>query len=150
MFENEHPARRASLLSREYTQTHNREGWLSLWRDDAVIQDPIGVSHIDPEGEGHRGREAIENFYDSFIAPANISIEIKDSYIAANEVANHVLITVIIPTGEGNKAIQQLVHGVFAYAVDEQGKLYSMRGWWDVDDPINAMTEIELEGAASA
>ena len=149
MFENEHPARRASLLSREYTQTHNREGWLGLWRDDGLIQDPIGVSHVDPIGDGHKGREAIEAFYDNFIAPANISIEIKDSYVAANEVANHVKITVIIPAGDG-KALQQLVHGVFAYAVDDEGKLYSMRGWWDVNDPINAMTEIDWSDSASA
>ncbi len=76
MFEGEHPARRASLLSREYVQTHNREGWLGLWSEDAIIEDPIGVSYIDPTGEGHRGIAARANFYDSFIAPANIRIEI--------------------------------------------------------------------------
>ncbi len=145
MFENEHPARRASLLSREYTRTHNRAGWLGLWRDDACIEDPIGISHIDPVGKGHRGKEAIAAFYDNFIAPANIDLEIKNSYVAGNEVANQVEITVVIPSGDG-KALQQKVHGVFAYAVDDEGKLYSMRGWWDVNDPINAMTEIELDG----
>ena len=149
MFEDEHPARRASLLSREYVRTHNREGWLGLWRDDAKIEDPIGISHVDPTGNGHEGREAIEAFYDNFIAPANIEIDIKDYYLAGNEVANHVVLTVTIPAGDG-KAIRQLVHGVFAYAVDDEGKLHSMRGWWDVNDPINAMTEIEWDESASA
>ena len=58
MFEDEHPARRASLLSREYVQTHNREGWLGLYAEDAIIEDPIGKSYIDPEGNGHRGPAA--------------------------------------------------------------------------------------------
>ena len=149
MFENEHPARRASLLSREYTRTHNKEGWLGLWAEEGKIEDPIGVSHIDPSGQGHQGPEAREAFWDNFIAPANINLEIKDSYIAANEVANHVEITVIIP-GENGKGIRQKVFGVFAYKVNDEGKLLSMRGWWDVNDPINSMEEIDLDDADSA
>ena len=58
MFEKEHPARRAALLSREYVHTKNREGWLGLYAQDAIIQDPIGISPIDPEGKGHRGPSA--------------------------------------------------------------------------------------------
>ena len=47
MFEGEHPARRASLLSREYVQTQNREGWLGPWTEDAVIEAaPIFASAI--------------------------------------------------------------------------------------------------------
>jgi len=142
MFEDEHPARRASLLSREYVQTKNRDGWLGLWTEDACIEDPIGKSYIDPEGNGHRGVEARAAFYDNFIAPATISIEIHQSYAAGLECANHITITILLDGGEGKK-IQQLVHGVFTYHVNEEGKLWAMRGYWDTEDPINAMTEIE-------
>lgn len=141
MFEQEHPARRAALLSREYVQTHNKEGWLGLYADDAIIEDPIGVSHLDPEGKGHQGPVAREAFWDTFIAPADISIEILTSFAAGLECANHIIITTELDAGEG-KRLQQKVHGIFTYRVDTMGRLMSLRGYWETDDPINALTEI--------
>jgi len=141
MFEDEHPARRASLLSREYVKTHDRDGWLGLWAEDACIEDPIGVSYIDPTGEGHRGVEARAAFYDSYIAPVDISIEIHQSYAAGLECANHITITILMD-GEEGKRIQQKVHGIFTYHCNEEGKLTAMRGYWDTEDPINALVEL--------
>lgn len=141
MSENEHPARRAALLSREYVHSKNREGWLGLYAEDAIIEDPIGVSPIDPEGKGHRGPAAREAFWDNFIAPANINIDILDSYAAGMEVANHVVISVTVDLGEG-KALQQKVHGVITYKVNEEGKLLALRAYWEIDDPRNQMVEV--------
>ena len=141
MFENEPPARRAALLSREYVHSKNREGWLGLYAEDAIIEDPIGVSLIDPEGTGHRGPAAREAFWDNFIAPSRINVDILESYAAGNEVANHAIITTNIDMGEG-KTLQQKVHGVFTYQVNDEGKLLALRGYWEVDDPRNTMTEI--------
>lgn len=142
MSENEHPARRAALLSREHVHSKNREGWLGLYAEDAIIEDPIGVSPIDPEGKGHRGPAAREAFWDNFIAPANINIDILDSYAAGKEVANHVVISVGMDLGEG-KALQQKVHGVITYKVNDAGKLLSLRAYWEIDDPRNQMVEVE-------
>ena len=141
MSENVHPARRAALLSREYVHSKNREGWLGLYAEDAIIEDPIGVSPIDPEGKGHRGPAAREAFWDNFIAPANINIDILDSYAAGMEVANHVVISVTVDLGEG-KALQQKVHGVITYKVNEEGKLLALRAYWEIDDPRNQMVEV--------
>jgi hypothetical protein len=141
MSENEHPARRAALLSREYVHSKNREGWLDLYAEDAIIEDPIGVSPIDPEGKGHRGPAAREAFWDNFIAPASINIDILDSYAAGMEVANHVVISVAVDLGEG-KALQQKVHGVITYKVNDKGKLLSLRAYWEIDDPRNQMVEV--------
>jgi ketosteroid isomerase-like protein len=149
MFENEVPARRAALLSREYVHNKDKAGWLGLYAEDAIIEDPIGVSHIDPEGKGHRGAVAREAFWDNFIAPANIRIDIKDSFAAGNEVANVVELTITIDAGEGKQLLQK-VHGVFAYCVNDAGKLLSLRGFWDVNDPRNAMTEIDVDNAAAS
>ncbi|MCP5149043.1 MAG: nuclear transport factor 2 family protein [Pseudomonadales bacterium] len=141
MSKNEHPARRAALLSREYVHSKNREGWLGLYAEDAIIEDPIGVSPIDPEGKGHRGPAAREAFWDNFIAPANINIDILDSYAAGLEVANHVVISVTVDLGDG-KALQQKVHGVITYKVNEEGKLLALRAYWEIDDPRNQMVEV--------
>ena len=142
MFENERPALRAALLSREYVHSKNREGWLNLYAEDAIIEDPIGVSIIDPEGKGHRGATAREAFWDSFIAPSDINIEILDSYAAGNEVANQLILTITIDMGEGKK-LQQKVHGIFTYHVNDEGKLLSLRGYWDTEDARNAMVELD-------
>lgn len=142
MFEDEHPARRAALLSREYVQTHNREGWLGLYAEDAIIEDPIGVSIIDPEGQGHRGSAAREAFWDNFIAPNQISIEIHHSYAAGMEVANRITITTEIPAGDGKQLVQK-VTGIFTYHVNAEGELLSLRGYWETDDPANSLTEEE-------
>jgi ketosteroid isomerase-like protein len=141
MVENEHPARRAALLSREYVRSGNRAGWLALFAEDAVIEDPIGISPIDPEGKGHRGPAAREAFWDNFIAPATINMDIIDSFAAGNEVANRVEINVSVDLGDG-KALQQTVQAIVAYCVDEAGMLASLRAWWEIDDPRNAMREI--------
>ncbi len=145
MFEQEHPARRAALLSREYVHSKNKAGWLALYAEDAIIEDPIGVSHIDPAGNGHRGPAAREAFWDNFIAPVDIRIEILESFAAGNEVANLVNLTITIDGGEG-KTLQQKVHGVFTYHVDDAGKLLSLRGHWETDDPRNALMEVAADG----
>ena len=142
MFENEHPARRAALLSREYVHNKNREGWLGLYADEGIIEDPIGPSPIDPEGRGHQGPAAREAFWDNFIAPANIHIDILDSYAAGNEVANHAVINVTMDAGPG-KLLRQKVHGVMTYRVNDEGKLLALRAYWEVDDPRNAMVEVD-------
>ena len=55
--------------------------------------------------------------------------------------ANHVELTITIPTND-KKALQQKVFGVFTYAVDDVGKLLSLRGYWETEDPKNSLTEI--------
>ena len=44
-------ARAASLRSRAFVQAADREGWLGIFADDAVVQDPVGVSFLDETGE---------------------------------------------------------------------------------------------------
>ena len=55
----------------------------------------------------------------------------------------------MIPAGDG-KALQQKVFGVFTYHVNDEGKLLSLRGYWEVDDPRNALTEITLDESGAA
>ena len=46
----------------------DRDTWLSLFTDDAVVQDPIGPSPFDPRARANAGIEAIAAFYDNVIA----------------------------------------------------------------------------------
>ncbi|HNP11905.1 MAG TPA: nuclear transport factor 2 family protein, partial [Mycobacterium sp.] len=67
---------------------HDKQAWLAVFADDAVIEDPIGPSHFDPEGKGHRGKGAIAKFYDMAIAPSRLTFNFEKTYECGNEEAN--------------------------------------------------------------
>jgi ketosteroid isomerase-like protein len=95
----EHPAMAASKASWSAVQRKAKREWLALFADDACIEDPIGVSPLDPEGKGQRGKEAIEKFWDANIAPNTIEIDMRHSYAAGNEVAHLGILTTTFPNG---------------------------------------------------
>jgi steroid Delta-isomerase len=123
-----HPARDASLRSMEAVEAGDRARWLSLFAADAVVEDPIGVSPLDPSGAGHRGTDAIAAFYDSVIGPNEVRFRIEQSWAAGHEVANVGTITTTMPDGT-------VVHtdGVFTYRVDEAGQVVALRAYWEMD-----------------
>ena len=123
-----HPARDASRQSMTCSEAGDRERWLALFADDAVIEDPIGVSAFDPDGKGHRGKEAIARFWDDVISKQPVRFSLKASYAAGSECAN--VGTVTTDLGGGTKAI---VEGVFTYRVDDQGRIKAMRAYWEED-----------------
>ena len=131
----EHPARLASKNSLRAVQAKDREAWLDLFATDAVIEDPVGVSPIDPAGKGHRGREAIGRFWDKQIAPVTIHFEVRESYAGGDECANVGTITIGMANG-----MKSRVDGVFVYRVNDAGKLVSMRAFWEFDRMLASMT----------
>jgi ketosteroid isomerase-like protein len=107
----------------------DRDGWLALFADDAVVEDPIGPSFFDPQGTGHHGKEAIAHFYDTAIAPnQRIEFAIRESYQCANEVANVGTIRITLSTGQVST-----VDGVYCYRVGPDGLLESLRAFWEQD-----------------
>jgi steroid delta-isomerase len=128
-------AREVAMRSRAAVEAGDREGWLSLFADDAFVEDPIGPSPFDAEGKGHHGKEAIAKFYDEVISPnEKVSFEMQASYLCGNEVAD---IGVIRTTLAGGTHVA-IVHGVYTYRANEDGKLASLRAFWEFEK-----TEIE-------
>ncbi|CAN5529048.1 nuclear transport factor 2 family protein [soil metagenome] len=121
-------ARAASLRSRAALHAGDRAAWLSLFADDAIVQDPVGPSGFDPEGEGHRGPDRIAAFWDNVIAPNPSRMTIHDSFAGGNEVANVITISSTFP--DGSRAD---VPGVAIYKVDDEGKVLSLRAFWEMD-----------------
>ena len=109
-------------------EAHDRAGWLSLFTDNAVVQDPIGVSALDPTGLGHHGLDAIAAFYDSVIGPNEVRFAVRESWEAGDEVANVGRITTTMADG-------LVVHtdGVFTYRLAGDGRIASLRAYWSVD-----------------
>jgi steroid Delta-isomerase len=117
----------AGKRSREAAMARNKEAWLDVFADDAIVEDPIGPSHFDPEGKGHRGKEAISAFYDMAIAPNKLEFNFVDTFQCGNEEAN--VGTIVITTG----GYQVTTEGVFTYRVNDGGKLVALRAYWEVD-----------------
>lgn len=132
----EHPARLASQRSMAAVQAKDRAGWLALFADDAVVQDPVGRSFLDESGQGHRGLAAIGAFFDGNIAPVeSIAFDIADSFAAGDEVANVATISMTLPGGATSRC-----EGVFVYRVRGDGKLVSLRAFWEVDRMLATIT----------
>ena len=123
-------ARELGIRSRAAVEAGDRDGWLDLFAEDAVVEDPIGPSPFDPEGKGHHGREEIGAFYDNVIAPSEaITFEILHSYLCGDEVADVGIITTTVAGGKH----QTVVHGVYTYRTNGAGKLAALRAFWEFD-----------------
>ena len=132
-------ARELARRSQAAVAAKDRDAWLSLFASDAVVQDPIGPSPLDPLGAGHRGRDAIAAFYDNVIAPPErITFEIERSYECGDEVAD---VGVIRTTLAGGQHVA-VVRGVYTYRSNGEGKLAALRAFWEFD-------AVEVRAAAS-
>ena len=125
----QHPARDVAIASMTAVEAGDRDAWLALFTDDALVQDPVGPSMFDPEGTGHRGKEAIAAFYDTVIAMGSVSFDIRESYAAGDECANVGTITTSFPDGS-----RALVDGVYTYRTDGAGKIVALRAYWETDN----------------
>lgn len=121
-------ARAASLRSRDAVQSGDRDRWIALFTDDAVVADPVGVSPLDPTGLGHHGPDAIAAFWDTTIGPNQVRMDIYASHAGADQVANVVKVTTTLP--DGSAAVIDIVA---VYTVSEAGDITSMRAYWEMD-----------------
>ena len=123
-------ARELARRSQAAVAAKDRTAWLALFADDAVVQDPIGPSPLDPGGTGHRGAAAIAAFYDTVIATAErITFEIESSYLCGDEVADVGVIRTVLPGGRQ----VAVVRGVYTYRSNGDGKLAALRAFWEFD-----------------
>jgi ketosteroid isomerase-like protein len=123
-------ARELARRSQAAVAAKDRDAWLSLFASDAVVQDPIGPSPLDPLGAGHRGQDAIAAFYDNVIAPPErITFEIERSYQCGDEVAD---VGVIRTTLAGGQHVA-VVRGVYTYRSNGAGQLAALRAFWEFD-----------------
>ena len=123
----EHPALLASHASWAAVQAHDKEGWLALMHDDVCMEDPIGKAITNPTGEGVKGKAAVAEFYDKNIGPAQVRVEVHESFPSASpQEAAHIL---SLHTTLSNGVVSH-VRGVFTYRTDEAGLITNLRGFW--------------------
>jgi steroid Delta-isomerase len=74
------PALAASQNSWRCVRAHDKQGWLALMADDIVVEDPIGKSFTNPDGNGLRGKEAVGAFYDANIGPNELRVTCEETF----------------------------------------------------------------------
>ena len=129
-------AQELSFLSRDYAVAKDKENWLALFAKDALVQDPIGKSPLDPEGNGHQGIAAIEKFYDTVIANGNIEFTIIESIPCADECANYAQIVNLV----GDIKIETKM--IVIYRINSNNKIESLRAFWDYQKMENQLNEL--------
>ena len=120
-------AREMGRRSMALTEAKDRDGWLGLFAADGSVEDPVGPSMFDPEGKGHRGIEAITAFYDNVIATSErVRFDMRQSAEGADECAFAGTIHITLPGGQ-----QGSVELINIYRVDPEGKIASLRSFWE-------------------
>ncbi|HEY3450430.1 MAG TPA: hypothetical protein VGK67_29010 [Myxococcales bacterium] len=105
----------------------DKPGWLELFAEGGVVQDPVGTA---PNVRGARksalGEDDLGRFWDTFIAGNEIRFEVLADYFAGSEMARDVLIHTKLSTG-----LQIVVPAHLLYEIDGT-KIRRMRAVWDL------------------
>jgi steroid delta-isomerase len=129
--DDDHPARNASMRSYSAVAKGDLAEWLTVYAEDAVLEDPVGPSMFDEHGRGHRGHAGISAFWELAIAPiATFEFDITDSFAnpGSNTCANVGRIRTAF--ADGSSTTTDLV---MVYVVDDGGRVTSMRAYWEPD-----------------
>ncbi|WP_141014590.1 nuclear transport factor 2 family protein [Nocardioides sambongensis] len=133
-----HPAREASQRSYSAVAKGDLAEWLTVYAEDAVLEDPVGPSMFDPDGKGHHGHAGISAFWEKAIAPiATFEFTIDDSFAnpGSNTCANIGRIKTSFP--DGSFTVTDLI---MVYVVDEEGRVASMKAFWEPERTMASFT----------
>jgi steroid Delta-isomerase len=126
------PPERAARAAMGAVTAGDRAAWLAAYAEDAVLHDPVGGSPLDPDGSGLRGRAGLEQLWDLTIAPNDVTFTISSVHPSGREAA--VVASVAIKFANDTEVAYD---GVFVYAVHEDGRIASVRSYFDLQ-PIMA------------
>jgi len=134
----EHPARSASQRSYSAVAKGDLDEWLTVYAEDAVLEDPVGPSMFDPEGKGHHGHEGISAFWKLAIEPiAKFEFTINESLAnpGSNTCAN--LGSIKTSFADGSYTVTDLI---MVYVVHDDGRVRSMKAYWEPDRTMASFT----------
>ena len=132
----EHPARSAAQRSFSAVAKGDLDEWLTVYAEDAVVEDPVGPSMFDPEGKGHRGHEGIKAFWEQAIAPIEtFEFEINESFANGNVTASLGRIKTSFP--DGSFTVTDLIT---VHEVNDEGRVVSMKAYWEPDRTMASFT----------
>lgn len=119
-------AKQAAVASLSAVRAKDKNGWLALFADDALVEDPVGPSPFDPNGKGHRGKAGIGAFYDNVIAHNDeFDFTINNAFECANECASFAHFKI---STRGTSFEMPII---IVHRVNDAGKIVSLRAFWE-------------------
>jgi steroid delta-isomerase len=132
----DHPARRAAQHSMAAVAAGRKADWLGLFSPDALVEDPVGPSPLDPEGNGHRGHDGIGRFWDVYVGSVRrYDFQVTDSHANGPCCANILTLAMTLDGGA-----TMTVDCVVIYTVNDEGLITSIRAHWEPDRAIATIT----------
>ncbi len=134
-----HPARTASQRSYSAVAKGDLDEWLTVYAEDAVIEDPVGPSMFDEEGKGHHGHDGISAFWKLAIEPIDtFEFTITDSFAnpGGNTCAN--IGRIKTSFADGSHTTTDLI---MVYVVNDDGRVASMKAYWEPDRTMASFTQ---------
>jgi hypothetical protein len=102
---------------------HDRDGWVGLFTADACVEDPVGSAP-------HVGHDAIGRFYDTFIAPRDITFGVNGDIVSGTTVIRDVTLEVRMGPG-----VTMEVPAILRYAVRGTAgglKIAELQAFWEL------------------
>jgi hypothetical protein len=107
-----------------YVGAHDKAGWLGIFGDEHVVEDPVGSR---PVRSGDAG--ALERFWDTFIAPNDIEFQVAHDWIDGFDVVRDVTIVSTLRPGVVVRTPAHLI-----YQTAYEGRLLKVRrmaAYWE-------------------
>lgn len=123
-----HPAYAAARRSWAGAMSRDKEAWLDVFAEDAVVEDPVGPSMYSEDGSGQRGKAMLSDFFDASIAvTSSLEFDMVDALVGGDEAVFFGTLHV----GLGENVMDTDI--VINYRVDDAGKLRNLRAFWEFD-----------------
>jgi len=129
--------------SPEAVMRHDRAGWIALFADDCLVEDPVGSR---PHHAGDRA--VIGRFYDTFIAPNQIVFHRGRDYIDGLDVLRDLSLEIRMAPGVAIRVPMFLVYEL----ADESGALRIKRlaAHWELPAMVLALLRCGIRGVRPA
>ena len=99
---------------------NDRDAFRDAFAEDGVIEDPVGTPP-------HTGREARGAFWDTVHQlTERITFDVKDVVVCGSEAA------MVFGIHAGSADAGMVIDAVDVFRVDDEGKIASMRAYWDM------------------
>lgn len=119
---------------------HDKAGWVGLFADGAVVEDPVGGPPARKGADPQEGDDELGRFYDVYIAPNDVRFEVLADVVQETTVVRDVNITTRTPNDARVELPAYLIYELGE--VDGGLRVKRMRAFWE----LRGVTASALKG----
>ncbi|WOC13326.1 nuclear transport factor 2 family protein [Gordonia sp. MP11Mi] len=115
---------------------HDKDRWLSLFAPSAIVNDPVGSAP-------HRGSAQLSRFYDTFIAPNEISFQVNHDIVCGSNVLRDATLEI-----EMSDRVTLFVPVHLRYAMTADARIDGLYAHWELAPMVGQLIGKGLPAAA--